>query len=93
MGWMFSFDGRCARGGWLLAYLVAILLAITVVLYPVGIWVLFAVSAQRWHDLGASGWWSLISLIPLGGLVMFVMMAFVPGQDGDNQYGLYADRR
>ena len=93
MGWLFSFDGRCARGGWLLAYLISILISITIVLIPVAIWINFAVSAQRWHDLGKSGWWSLIMFIPFGGLVFLVIMAFISGNDGDNKYGLYVDRR
>ena len=93
MGWMFSFDGRCARGGLLRAWLISSLISMTVVLIPVAMWIYLAVSAQRWHDLGKSGWWSLIVFIPFGGLVLPVVMAFIPGKPGDNLYGLFVDRR
>ncbi len=32
-----------------------------------------AVSARRLHDIGLSGWLLLLSLVPLGGLALFVM--------------------
>lgn len=38
---------------------------------------------RRAHDFNASGWWSLVSLIPLVGLLFL----FVPGTDGENNYG------
>lgn len=41
-----------------------------------------AVSVRRLHDIGKSGWWVFISLIPLG----IVLMA-MNGQSGENQYG------
>ena len=45
-------------------------------------------SVRRWHDLGKSGWWVFISLIPiLGGLYALVMQGFVAGEPGPNQYG------
>ncbi|SIS86723.1 DUF805 domain-containing protein [Neptunomonas antarctica] len=46
-----------------------------------------AVSVRRLHDIGRTGWWVLIILIPLlGWIALLVMMAF-PGQP-DNEYGL-----
>ena len=33
----------------------------------------FAVSVRRLHDIGKSGWWILISFIPIiGGLIIFI---------------------
>jgi uncharacterized membrane protein YhaH (DUF805 family) len=47
-----------------------------------------SISARRWHDLNKSGWWWLISLIPIvGGLYALGMQGFVPGDDGPNDYG------
>ncbi|MYD36166.1 MAG: DUF805 domain-containing protein [Dehalococcoidia bacterium] len=94
MGGLFTFDGRRARGGWLLAFLIANLISLTIILIPVSLWIYFATSAQRWHDIGQSGWWSLITFVPLvGSLAMLIIMVFISGQAGNNGYGLYSDRR
>jgi uncharacterized membrane protein YhaH (DUF805 family) len=44
-----------------------------------------AVAARRLHDINCSAWWLLIGLIPFGGLVLLVM-AFMPGTEGTNDY-------
>ncbi|MCD4688933.1 MAG: DUF805 domain-containing protein, partial [Desulfuromonadaceae bacterium] len=45
------------------------------------------VSVRRLHDTGRSGWWLLISLVPLvGGIVLLVFMV-LDSQAGTNQYG------
>jgi Tfp pilus assembly major pilin PilA/uncharacterized membrane protein YhaH (DUF805 family) len=43
----------------------------------------FLLSIQRSHDMNVTGWLSLISLIPLGVLVFWL----VPGTRGENDYG------
>lgn len=46
-----------------------------------------AVSVRRLHDIGRSGWWVLIGILPLlGGLVLLVFAA-LDSQPGANQYG------
>ena len=46
-----------------------------------------AVTVRRLHDVGRSGWWILISLIPLiGGIVIFVFMV-LDSQEGENRFG------
>lgn len=40
-----------------------------------------AVSARRLHDIGMSGWWLLLSLTGVGGLVLLVLWA-MPSKDG-----------
>lgn len=46
-----------------------------------------AVAIRRLHDTDRSGWWILINLIPLIGLLVF-MYFMVSGSDGgENQYG------
>jgi uncharacterized membrane protein YhaH (DUF805 family) len=46
-----------------------------------------ALSVRRLHDLGKSGWWMFITLIPIiGGIWLFVLMV-TEGQSGDNRYG------
>ncbi|WP_370178700.1 DUF805 domain-containing protein [Alteriqipengyuania sp.] len=45
-----------------------------------------AVTVRRLHDQDKSGWWILLNLIPLGGLVLLVFM-FLDGTPGENQFG------
>ncbi len=46
----------------------------------------FFVTHRRLHDLNASGWWQLITFIPLGQLMM-IGFIFFKGTEGDNKYG------
>ncbi len=46
-----------------------------------------ALGARRLHDIGKSGWWQLIALIPfLGGIWLIVLLA-QKGDEGPNGYG------
>ena len=45
-----------------------------------------AVSVRRLHDVGMSGWWVLLNLVPLGGLVLLWFFC-QDSQPGDNGYG------
>jgi uncharacterized membrane protein YhaH (DUF805 family) len=46
-----------------------------------------AVTIRRLHDIGRSGWWILISLVPvLGGIVLLIFMV-LDSEPGANQYG------
>lgn len=45
------------------------------------------VTARRLHDTDRSGWWMLISLIPvIGGIILIVFLA-MDSKPGDNKYG------
>jgi uncharacterized membrane protein YhaH (DUF805 family) len=47
----------------------------------------FAVAVRRMHDIGKSGWWILISLVPyVGGIILFIMLC-LDGQPHGNGYG------
>ena len=46
-----------------------------------------AVGIRRMHDIGRSGWWILISLVPLIGSIWFIVLAALPSQLGPNKYG------
>ncbi len=53
-----------------------------------GQYVLFTLGAKRLHDLGRSGWWQLLYLLPLFNIILgFVVMA-KPGKPEDNAYGV-----
>jgi uncharacterized membrane protein YhaH (DUF805 family) len=45
------------------------------------------VGIRRLHDLGKSGWWLLIVLIPLLGAVVFFVFMATEGEQQPNQYG------
>ena len=45
-----------------------------------------AVGARRLHDTGKSGWWLLLGLIPLVGLILIIFWV-MDSNPGDNQYG------
>jgi uncharacterized membrane protein YhaH (DUF805 family) len=44
-------------------------------------------TVRRLHDVGKSGWWVLISLIPLIGTIWLLVLIVTDSQPGDNQYG------
>jgi uncharacterized membrane protein YhaH (DUF805 family) len=46
-----------------------------------------AVSVRRLHDLNKSGWYILLSLIPLIGGIWLLVLMVSKGTDGPNQYG------
>ena len=53
------------------------------------IWPSLAVQTKRWHDRNKSGWWNLISLVPIVGPIWaLVELGFLKGTDGTNRYDL-----
>lgn len=46
-----------------------------------------AVSVRRLHDVGKSGWYYLIVLIPIAGAIWFLVLTCTDSQAGDNKYG------
>jgi uncharacterized membrane protein YhaH (DUF805 family) len=46
-----------------------------------------SVAVRRLHDTDRSGWWILISLIPLIGGIWFLVLMVLDGTPGQNQYG------
>ncbi len=45
------------------------------------------VSIRRLHDTGRSGWWVLLSLIPLLGTIVLLVFMLQDSKPGSNQYG------
>ncbi|WP_404384682.1 DUF805 domain-containing protein [Caenispirillum salinarum] len=46
-----------------------------------------AVMVRRLHDTDRSGWWALISLIPIVGWIVLVIWMIGKGTDGPNRFG------
>ena len=48
---------------------------------------MLAVSVRRLHDIGKSGWFYLIGLIPLVGLIIMIVWYVRDSDPGQNMYG------
>lgn len=48
---------------------------------------LLAAAVRRLHDTGRSGWWYLIGLIPLVGVIILIVFLASEGNPGANRYG------
>lgn len=46
-----------------------------------------AVSVRRLHDTDRSGWWLLISLVPLAGPIVLLVFVVQDSTPGENRYG------
>ncbi|KUO14474.1 DUF805 domain-containing protein [Streptomyces dysideae] len=46
-----------------------------------------AVTVRRLHDTGRTGWWILIGIVPLVGLIVMLVFLCSDGQPGQNKYG------
>jgi len=97
-----DFKGRARRKEYWMYYLVYIILAFLVGfidgflgLYPIlsSIFSLallipsIAVAVRRLHDTGKSGWWLLISLVPLLGALYLLYLMIKDSQPDTNAWG------
>lgn len=46
-----------------------------------------AYAVRRFHDLGRSGWWVLLLLIPIIGPIVVLVWFLQPGDSGANDFG------
>ena len=59
-----------------------------IVIYSLGLAIpIWAVTVRRLHDIGLSGWWSLLSFIPYLGTVILLIMCCMDSKPGSNKYG------
>lgn len=99
-----DFGGRLGRRAYAMSALGCTILALFVALMSLHFrslallaagWVPLAVyglrlMVVRCHDLGWSGWWSVLGLTPYVGAVFIVALALVPGEPTDNDWGVIA---
>jgi uncharacterized membrane protein YhaH (DUF805 family) len=50
----------------------------------------FAVNIRRLHDIGRSGWWLFLHLIPLLGTLVLLFWSIKASDPNENQYGITA---
>ena len=96
-----DFEGRARRKEYWMFTLINILIgvALGVIGYATGIKLLsniysvavlvpgIAVAVRRLHDIGKSGWWMLIAIIPIIGAIWLIVLLATDGTPEDNEYG------
>jgi len=100
---LFSFNGRVRRTRyWLTIICMSLLLLpanlagddmsegiaiFTLLILIPALWIMWANIAKRCHDLGHSGFFGLLFLIPLVNFCIGIYLAFFKGDTNDNEYG------
>ncbi len=91
-----EFDGRASRSEywWFFLFQIIAIMVLSVVLPVLGsiaslvlLLPALAVGVRRLHDIGKSGWWLLIWLIPLIGWLIALYWAVQPSQAETNDWG------
>jgi uncharacterized membrane protein YhaH (DUF805 family) len=97
-----TFDGRAVRSEyWYFALFIVIVQIVSTVIdntvlgHPVlyviaGLALILpslAAGVRRLHDTDRSGWWLLISLVPLIGTILLIVWFCTPGTPGANKFG------
>lgn len=91
-----DFNGRAKRPEywWFVLFTVLVSLALSMVSEIVsGIFSLavllpsIAAAARRLHDTGRSGWWQLIVLLPIIGIIVLIVFLAQEGSAETNQFG------
>jgi uncharacterized membrane protein YhaH (DUF805 family) len=96
-----DFDGRARRKEYWMFALINMIISIVLTfggrsigaewigsLYSLAVLVPgIAVAVRRLHDIGKSGWWLLIALIPLVGAIWLIVLLATDGTKEDNEYG------
>lgn len=92
----FDFSGRATRSSYwgffltnFLIYIVLNLISVNLItaIYSLAIFIpSISYATRRLHDTGRSGWWQLLSLIPVVGVIVVIVFLALPAE-GDNKYG------
>jgi uncharacterized membrane protein YhaH (DUF805 family) len=51
------------------------------------LWPSIIMQIKRLHDVNASGWWALLSLVPYLNLLTWLVFGLIPGTPGPNRFG------
>lgn len=75
--WLLIREGLVQTGQWGLILVVGITLSIALLL----------ASVRRLHDLGRTGWWSLLGFVPFLNFALFLGLSVIPGKATPNRFG------
>jgi len=99
---IWSYDGRSSRSDYFWVLLITSALGAVAgtlmvkggalgffsgVFFVAVLWVSMCACARRLHDVGHSGWWSLVALVPLANFLFGLYALFAPGQVQENEFG------
>ncbi|MGQ7792053.1 DUF805 domain-containing protein [Faunimonas sp. B44] len=102
MDWQYlflNFDGRIGRRDWWFGAIVLLIASVlSGILFGDGLigWLVsvlmiiptLGIHVKRFHDRGKSGWWVLILIVPVVGLIwMIVDLGLLEGDPGPNRFG------
>lgn len=91
-----DFDGRASKAEfwWFFLFQIIVIVVLSMLLSLLGSLASLAlllpalgVGVRRLHDIGKSGWWILIGLIPLIGWLIAIYWAIQPSQPETNNWG------
>jgi uncharacterized membrane protein YhaH (DUF805 family) len=98
----FNYEGRATRSEywyfilynivvyallWGLSFIDASLVIVPMIYILVSYLPTFSVTARRLHDVNKSGWFQLISFIPVIGAIWLLILMVRKGDAGDNKFG------
>ena len=96
----FDFSGRSSRSEywWFLLFFMVVSFVVPLldstqsglisILAVLGLYIpVLAVQVRRLHDINRSGWWILISFVPLVGAILLLVWHCSKGTQGDNRFG------
>ena len=95
-----DFNGRARRKEYWMFYLFYIIFYLVLsfvdgilgtfvlsLLFSLGLFIpSIAIATRRLHDTGRSGWWQLIAIVPIIGVIVLIVF-FVQESHADNSYG------
>lgn len=94
-----TFEGRASRPEFWWFFLLSMIVGlICSALGKAGVWIgliwsvatiipTLAVGVRRLHDIGKSGWFLFLQLIPIVGQIILILWWVRRGDENDNQYG------
>lgn len=90
-----TFEGRARRSEYWYWALFCFIIGLLIGWIPVIGWLVslallvpgIAVAVRRLHDMGKSGWFYLLILIPLIGSIILIVMFCQDSQPGENEWG------